>query len=88
MSLSSDEVDSDKAWLPDVEACTPGSKVTYPILAVAKTEIMVKLNMLDSDDKGEIGKPLASRTLHIVGSDNKVYMQLDFVLGFFCSCIK
>ncbi|GLJ36511.1 hypothetical protein SUGI_0733460 [Cryptomeria japonica] len=72
LSLSSNEVDSHKAWLPDVEACTPGSKVTYPILVVPKAEIMVKLNMLDLDEKDEIGKPLASRTLHIVGPDKKV----------------
>ncbi|XP_057821302.1 1-Cys peroxiredoxin B [Cryptomeria japonica] len=71
LSLSSNEVDSHKAWLPDVEACTPGSKVTYPILVVPKAEIMVKLNMLDLDEKDEIGKPLASRTLHIVGPDKK-----------------
>ncbi|GLJ36510.1 hypothetical protein SUGI_0733440 [Cryptomeria japonica] len=67
-------VDSHKAWLPDVEACTPGSKVTYPILVVAKTEIMVKLNMLGPDEKDEIGKPLASRTLHIVGPDKKIIL--------------
>ncbi|GLJ07569.1 hypothetical protein SUGI_0069860 [Cryptomeria japonica] len=77
LGLSSDEVDSHRAWLPDVEACTPGCKVTYPILADPKSEIMAKLNMLDPDEKDEIGKPLASRALHIIGPDKK--LKLSFL---------
>ncbi|GLJ37130.1 hypothetical protein SUGI_0752920 [Cryptomeria japonica] len=72
LSLSSDEVDAHKAF-------APGSKVTYPILAVPKAEIMAKLNMLDPDEKDEIGKPLASRTLHIVGPDKKLKLSFLFV---------
>ena len=74
LGLSSDEVESYKAWLPDVEAYTRGSKVRYPILADPYSEIMVKLNTVDPDEKDEAGKPLAFRALHIIGPDKKVYI--------------
>ncbi|KAH9312363.1 hypothetical protein KI387_027398 [Taxus chinensis] len=77
LGLSSDDVESHAAWIPDIEAFSQGSKVRYPILADPNREIMVQLNILDPDEKDEIGKPLASRALHIVGPDKK--LKLSFL---------
>ena len=50
----------------------PGSKVTYPIAADPKREIIKQLNMVDPDEKDSSGNNLPSRALHIVGPDKKV----------------
>ena len=85
LGLSSDEVESHKAWLPI--AYTRGSKVRYPILADPYSEIIVKLKMLDPDEKDYAGKPLASSALHIVGSDKKIYIHNQVFLRVSCACI-
>ena len=33
IALSMDDVESHKGWIAGIESCTPGAKVTYPILA-------------------------------------------------------
>lgn len=48
------------------------SAVKYPILADEDRKLTVELNMLDPDEKGPDGKPLASRALHIIGPDKRV----------------
>ena len=47
-------------------------KVTYPIAADPKREIISQLNMVDPDEKDSSGDNLPSRALHIVGPDKKV----------------
>ncbi|CAN1806262.1 1-Cys peroxiredoxin [Linum perenne] len=65
LGLSCDDVLSHVEWIKDVEAFTPGSKVTYPIISDPKREVIKQLNMVDPDEKD----PSA---LHIVGPDKKV----------------
>jgi 1-Cys peroxiredoxin 6 len=50
----------------------PDAPVQYPILADPHRKITGELNMLDPDEKGPNGKPLASRALHIIGPDKRV----------------
>ncbi len=50
----------------------PDAPVQYPILADPNRKITGELNMLDPDEKGPNGKPLASRALHIIGPDKRV----------------
>lgn len=49
-----------------------GHKVTYPIAADPKREIIKQLNMVDPDEKDDSGNDVPSRALHIVGPDKKV----------------
>ncbi|WOL00268.1 1-Cys peroxiredoxin [Canna indica] len=72
LGLSCDDVESHKEWIKDVEAYTPGSRVTYPIAADPKREVIKQLNMVDPDEKDSGGNQLPSRALHIVGPDKKV----------------
>ncbi|ERN01958.1 hypothetical protein AMTRI_Chr02g266630 [Amborella trichopoda] len=72
LGISCDDVNSHKEWIKDIEAYTPGSNVTYPILADPNREIIQQLNMVDPDLKDNQGKPLPSRALHIVGPDKRV----------------
>ncbi|KAK8661865.1 hypothetical protein V6N13_091453 [Hibiscus sabdariffa] len=72
LGFSCDDVQSHKEWIKDVEAYTPGCKVTYPIVADPSREIIKKLNMVDPNERDSSGNQLPSRALHIVGSDNKI----------------
>ncbi|KAA8527976.1 hypothetical protein F0562_035155 [Nyssa sinensis] len=72
LGLSCDDVHSHKEWIKDIEAYTPGCKVTYPIIADPNREIIAKLNMVDPDEKDPSGKQVPSRALHIVGPDKKI----------------
>ncbi|KAF9592197.1 hypothetical protein IFM89_012773 [Coptis chinensis] len=72
LGLSCDDVHSHIEWIKDIEAYTPGSKVTYPIIADPNREIIKQLNMVDPDENDSNGKPLPSRALHIVGPDKRV----------------
>lgn len=47
-------------------------KVTYPILADPKREIIKQLNMVDPDEKDSSGSAVPSRALHIIGPDKRV----------------
>lgn len=49
-----------------------GHKVTYPIIADPKREIIKQLNMVDPDEKTPNGQQLPSRALHIIGPNNMV----------------
>ncbi|XP_040990813.1 1-Cys peroxiredoxin [Juglans microcarpa x Juglans regia] len=72
VGVSCDDVQSHNDWIKDIEAYTPGCKVTYPILADPNRDIIKQLNMVDPDEKDNSGKPLPSRALHMVGPDKKV----------------
>ncbi|OMO58549.1 Alkyl hydroperoxide reductase subunit C/ Thiol specific antioxidant [Corchorus olitorius] len=72
LGLSCDDVKSHNEWIKDVEAYTPGCKVTYPIVADPQREMIKQLNMVDPDEKDSSGNQLPSRALHIVGPDNKI----------------
>ncbi|KAF8031632.1 hypothetical protein BT93_D0751 [Corymbia citriodora subsp. variegata] len=72
LGLSCDEVESHKAWIKDVEAFTPGAKVTYPIIADLNREIIKELNMVEPEEKDASGKQVPSRALHIVAPDKKI----------------
>ncbi|KAK0606796.1 hypothetical protein LWI29_004503 [Acer saccharum] len=72
LGLSCDDVNSHNQWIKDIEAYTPGCKVTYPIIADPNREIIKQLNMVDPDEKDPSGKQVPSRALHIVGPDKKV----------------
>ena len=50
----------------------PGCKVTYPIIADPKRELIKILNMVDPDEKDSSGHNVPSRVLHIVGADKRV----------------
>lgn len=50
----------------------PGAKVSYPIIADPKRELIKQLNMVDPEEKDSSGNQLPSRALHIVGPDKKV----------------
>ena len=50
----------------------PGAKVDYPIISDPKRDVIKQLNMVDPDEKDSSGAQLPSRSLHIVGPDNKV----------------
>ncbi|KNA20981.1 hypothetical protein SOVF_047190, partial [Spinacia oleracea] len=69
LGLSCDDISSHNEWIKDVEAYSGGHKVTYPIIADPKREIIKQLNMVDPDEKSSNGQPLPSRALHIVGPD-------------------
>ncbi|KAF3456469.1 hypothetical protein FNV43_RR01119 [Rhamnella rubrinervis] len=72
VGLSCDDVQTHNEWIKDIEAYTPGCKVSYPIIADSNREIMKQLNMVDADEKDCSGNQLPSRALHIVGTDKKV----------------
>ncbi|CAA3033228.1 1-Cys peroxiredoxin [Olea europaea subsp. europaea] len=67
LGLSCDDVNSHNEWIKDIEAFNNGHKVTYPIAADPKREIIKQLNMVDPEDTQS-----PSRALHIVGPDNKI----------------
>ncbi|KAJ8435743.1 hypothetical protein Cgig2_003165 [Carnegiea gigantea] len=72
LGLSCDDIASHKEWIKDVEAYSGGHKVTYPIIADPKREIIKQLNMVDPDEKDSSGNPLPSRALHMIGPDKMV----------------
>ncbi|KAB1213775.1 1-Cys peroxiredoxin [Morella rubra] len=72
VGVSCDDVQTHKEWIKDIEAYTPGCRVTYPILADPNRDIIKQLNMVDPDEKDNSGKRLPSRALHIVGPDKKI----------------
>ncbi|KAK6777643.1 hypothetical protein RDI58_024361 [Solanum bulbocastanum] len=55
-------------WIKDIEAY---NKVTCPIIADLKRELIKQLNMVDPDETDSSGNKLPSRALHIVGPDKK-----------------
>ncbi|XVE82345.1 hypothetical protein DITRI_Ditri15bG0140900 [Diplodiscus trichospermus] len=72
LGFSCDYVQSHKEWIKDIEAYTPGCKVTYPIVADPNRDIIKQLNMVDPEAKDSAGNQLPSRALHIVDSDSKI----------------
>ncbi|CAO2821695.1 unnamed protein product [Amaranthus hypochondriacus] len=72
LGLSCDDISSHNEWIKDVEAYSGGHKVTYPIIADPKREIIKQLNMVDPDEKTPNGQQLPSRALHIIGPNNMV----------------
>ncbi|KAJ6902695.1 1-Cys peroxiredoxin [Populus alba x Populus x berolinensis] len=72
LGLSCDDVSSHAEWVKDIEAYTPGCKVTYPIIADPKRELIKILNMVDPDEKDSSGHNVPSRALHIVGADKRI----------------
>ncbi|GJP41701.1 hypothetical protein CLOM_g1349 [Closterium sp. NIES-68] len=77
IGLSCDSVEDHVAWIKDIEAYTPGAKVSYPIIADPSRDLAQKLNMLDPDLKDSNGRPLTSRALHILGPDKR--LKLSFL---------
>ncbi|PHT69216.1 1-Cys peroxiredoxin [Capsicum annuum] len=71
LGLSCDDVHSHKEWIKDIEAYNKGHKVTYPIIADSKRELIKQLNMVDPEETDSSGHKLPSRALHIVGPDKK-----------------
>ncbi|CAI9765797.1 unnamed protein product [Fraxinus pennsylvanica] len=67
LGLSCDDVNSHNEWIKDIEVFNNGHKVTYPIAADPKREIIKKLNMVDPEDTQS-----PSRALHVVGPDKKI----------------
>ncbi|KAJ6910195.1 hypothetical protein NC652_021012 [Populus alba x Populus x berolinensis] len=59
-------------WLSNNIASKPGCKVTYPIIADPKRELIKILNMVDPDEKDSSGHNVPSRALHIVGADKRI----------------
>ncbi|KAG6552563.1 hypothetical protein Mapa_005873 [Marchantia paleacea] len=76
LGLSTDSVEDHQGWISDIEFYSPSS-VKYPILADEDRKLTVQLNMLDPEEKGPDGKPLASRALHIIGPDKR--LKLSFL---------
>ncbi|KAJ6429570.1 hypothetical protein OIU84_021049 [Salix udensis] len=72
LGLSCDDVSSHVEWVKDIEAYTPGCKVTYPIIADPNRELIKILNMVDPDEKDSSGRSVPSRALHIVGADKRI----------------
>ncbi|XP_008781199.1 1-Cys peroxiredoxin [Phoenix dactylifera] len=72
LGLSCDDVKCHMEWIKDIEAYTPGCRVTYPIVADPERELIKQLNMVDPDEKDSSGNQLPSRALHMVGPDKKV----------------
>ncbi|KAK6794122.1 hypothetical protein RDI58_007575 [Solanum bulbocastanum] len=72
LGLSCDDVQSHNEWIKDIEAYNKGQKVTYPIIADPKRELIKQLNMVDPDETDSSGHKLPSRALHIVGPDKKI----------------
>ncbi|KAL1807467.1 hypothetical protein ACET3Z_024457 [Daucus carota] len=72
LGLSCDDVQSHHEWIKDIEAFNGGHKVSYPIGADPKREIIKELNMVDPDEKDSAGNHTPSRALHVVGPDKKV----------------
>ncbi|XP_060205676.1 1-Cys peroxiredoxin isoform X2 [Lycium barbarum] len=71
LGFSCDDVQSHKEWIKDIEAYN-GHKVTYPIIADPKRELIKQLNMVDPDETDSTGQKVPSRALHIVGPDKKI----------------
>lgn len=46
--------------------------MTYPIIADPNREVIMKLNMVDPDEKDSNGHIVPSRALHVVGPNKKV----------------
>ncbi|KAK9136585.1 hypothetical protein Sjap_007179 [Stephania japonica] len=76
LGFSCDSIQSHQDWVKDIEAYTPGCKVSYPIAADPTREIIKQLNMVDPDEKDPNGNQLPLRALHIVGPDKKVKLSL------------
>lgn len=72
MGLSCGDVLSHVEWIKDIEAYTPGCKVTYPVIADPKRLVLHQLNMVDPDEKDPSGNNVPSRALYVVGPDKKV----------------
>ncbi|CAI5970897.1 unnamed protein product [Closterium sp. NIES-65] len=75
-ALSCDSADSHRAWISDIEAFTPGIKVTYPIIADPSRDIAVKLGMLDAVAKDAAGLPLTARAVFVVGPDKTLKLSI------------
>ncbi|XP_057959014.1 1-Cys peroxiredoxin [Malania oleifera] len=72
LGLSCDDLRSHADWIKDIEACSGGCKVDFPIIGDPKREIIKQLNMVDPDEKDPTGNQVPSRALHIVGPDKKI----------------
>ncbi|DBA94815.1 hypothetical protein WJX77_008101 [Trebouxia sp. C0004] len=75
-ALSCNDTESHRAWIKDIEAYTPGSKVDYPIISDPKREIAVLYGMLDPDEMDNTGIPLTARAVFIVGPDKKLKLSI------------
>merc|ERR1712217_315587 len=52
------------------------SRLTFPIIADAKREIVTQLGMLDADEMDNVGVPLPARALIVIGPDKKVKLSI------------
>merc|ERR1712217_279250 len=52
------------------------SRLTFPIIADAKREIVTQLGMLDPEEMDAAGVPLPARALIVIGPDKKVKLSI------------
>jgi 1-Cys peroxiredoxin 6 len=66
-------VDSHKEWSKDI---TESGVLSFPIIADAKRDIVVKLGMLDPVEKDKAGLPFPARCCFIIGADKKLKLSI------------
>jgi 1-Cys peroxiredoxin 6 len=75
IGVSCDPVDSHAAWSIDILAREqlqkPDDKLSFPIIADSKREIVSKLGMLDPEELDDEGIPLPARALMIIDREQK-----------------
>lgn len=76
LALSCNPVDVHRAWIADIEAYTPGSKVGYPIIADPMRDLAIKWGMLDPDEVDSSGVPLAARAVFVIGPDKRLKLMI------------
>ena len=76
IALSMDDVESHKGWIADVESCTPGAKVSYPIVADPTRELAVRFGMMDPEYSDAKGAPLTARAVFVFGPDKTLKLSI------------
>jgi 1-Cys peroxiredoxin 6 len=76
IGLSLNSVEEHEQWVKDIEHYTPGSKITFPIIADPRRELAVRFGMLDPDEKDAAGVAMPARSVFIIGPDKKLKLSI------------
>ncbi|KAK7861795.1 hypothetical protein R5R35_000564 [Gryllus longicercus] len=77
---SCDSLEAHRAWIKDIRSMSRSVPVVfpYPIIADESRELALRLDMIDEDQRYDLGAANTVRALYVIGPDRKVKLSMFY----------